>query len=84
MIGFSIVSQLQLLEQNCVNYFVLHMLIATRFNMTYDFGYVALDLDWTYPEDSGIYMCKATNKHGTDSTQAQLSCQGKKNHFHEL
>ena len=42
-----------------------------------DFGYVALDILWTYPEDSGTYMCKATNKHGTATTEAHIKCYGK-------
>lgn len=32
-----------------------------RFRTTHDFGYVALDILYAYPEDSGTYMCKATN-----------------------
>lgn len=35
-----------------------------RFRTTHDFGYVALDILYTYPEDSGTYMCKATNLAG--------------------
>lgn len=32
-----------------------------RFRKTHDFGYVALDILYAYAEDSGTYMCKATN-----------------------
>lgn len=32
-----------------------------RFRTTHDFGYVALDILHVYGEDSGTYMCKATN-----------------------
>lgn len=32
-----------------------------RFKTTYDFGFVALDILYAYPEDSGTYMCKAKN-----------------------
>ena len=35
-----------------------------RFRTTHDFGYVALDILYSYPEDSGTYMCKATNEVG--------------------
>ena len=42
----------------------------------YDFGFVALDILYTYPEDSGVYMCKATNKYGSDVNQVQLRCLG--------
>ena len=30
----------------------------------HDFGYCALDILYAYAEDSGTYMCKATNKLG--------------------
>lgn len=32
-----------------------------RYRTTHDFGYVALDILYVYGEDSGTYMCKATN-----------------------
>ena len=35
-----------------------------RFRTTHDFGYVALDVLYVYGEDTGTYMCKATNKQG--------------------
>lgn len=35
-----------------------------RFKTTYDFGFVALDVLYAYPEDSGTYMCKAKNAAG--------------------
>ncbi|ROT82074.1 Kettin [Penaeus vannamei] len=35
-----------------------------RFRTTHDFGYVALDILYSYAEDSGTYLCKATNKMG--------------------
>lgn len=35
-----------------------------RFRTTHDFGYVALDVLYVYGEDTGTYMCKATNLHG--------------------
>ncbi len=51
--------------------------VGSRFKTTYDFGYVALDILWTYPEDNGLYMVRATNKYGTDHTQAELKCKRK-------
>jgi len=42
----------------------------------YDFGFVALDILYTFPEDTGVYMCKATNKYGSDVNQVQLRCLG--------
>lgn len=35
-----------------------------RYRTTHDFGYVAMDILYAYAEDSGTYMCKATNKLG--------------------
>jgi hypothetical protein len=35
-----------------------------RFRSVHDFGYVSLDILYAYPEDSGTYMCKATNDVG--------------------
>lgn len=45
-----------------------------KFKPMYDFGYVALDILYTYPEDSGVYLCKATNNYGEDVTQAEIKC----------
>ena len=47
-----------------------------RFRPLYDFGFVALDILYTYPEDNGVYTCKATNKCGSDTTQTQPHCVG--------
>ena len=35
-----------------------------RFRTTHDFGCVALDVLYSYSEDSGTYLCRATNKMG--------------------
>jgi len=42
----------------------------------YDFGFVALDILYTFPEDTGVYLCKATNKYGSDVNQVNLRCLG--------
>lgn len=47
---------------------------GARFKTTYDFGYVALDINHAYEEDSGIYTCKATNNKGSASTSGSLKC----------
>merc|ERR1712073_190972 len=41
---------------------------------TFEFGYVALDILYTYPEDEGEYVCKAFNELGEDITKAELKC----------
>lgn len=49
----------------------------TRFTPIYDFGYVAMNFGWVYPEDSGEYLCRATNKYGSDETRAVIKSTGK-------
>ena len=48
-----------------------------RFRTTYDFGFVALDILYAYPEDSGTYSCVAKNVLGETKTQCSLQVQGK-------
>lgn len=49
-----------------------------RFKTTYDFGFVALDILYAYAEDSGTYMCKATNAVGEAVTTAAVTVSAKK------
>merc|ERR1711992_178267 len=49
----------------------------TRFTPIYDFGYVAMNFGWVYPEDSGEYICRATNQYGSDETRAIIKTSGK-------
>lgn len=48
-----------------------------RFQPIYDFGYVAMNFGWVYPEDSGEYVCRATNLYGQDETRASIKVSGK-------
>ncbi|XP_011704408.1 PREDICTED: titin [Wasmannia auropunctata] len=48
-----------------------------RFTPIYDFGYVAMNFGWVYPEDSGEYLCRATNLYGMDETKAIIKTAGK-------
>ncbi|XP_035789232.1 titin-like isoform X6 [Anopheles albimanus] len=48
-----------------------------RFTPIYDFGYVAMNFGWIYPEDSGEYLCRATNLYGMDETRAVIKTTGK-------
>ncbi|KAK0090259.1 hypothetical protein PV325_001954 [Microctonus aethiopoides] len=48
-----------------------------RFSPIYDFGYVAMNFGWVYPEDSGEYLCRATNLYGMDETKAIIKTSGK-------
>jgi titin len=47
-----------------------------RFKTTHDFGYVALDILYAYAEDSGTYMCKATNALGEAVNTCSVSVVG--------
>merc|ERR1719471_874590 len=49
----------------------------TRFTPIYDFGYVAMNFGWVYPEDSGEYVCRATNAYGVDETRGIIKTSGK-------
>jgi titin len=51
---------------------------ANRYVIKYDYGYVLMDMLWTYPEDDGIYECVATNAVGQDRTRAELKCKNKR------
>jgi hypothetical protein len=48
-----------------------------RFKTRNDFGFVALDILYAYPEDSGTYMCKATNKLGEAVNTCSVEVSGK-------
>lgn len=54
-----------------------------RFRTTHDFGYVALDILYTYPEDSGDYMCKATNELGEAVNTCSVRCSSRKSIYLE-
>lgn len=50
----------------------------------HDFGYVALNMKYVNPEDSGTYTCRAINDLGEAVTSAVLAVQCKKMHFISL
>ncbi|KAH8308599.1 hypothetical protein KR018_002966, partial [Drosophila ironensis] len=43
----------------------------------HDFGYVALNMKYVNPEDSGTYTCRAVNELGQAVTSASLIVQSK-------
>lgn len=51
---------------------------AHRFRPMFDFGYVALDILYAYPEDSGTYTVVARNQLGEAHSQTQLAVGSKK------
>jgi Immunoglobulin I-set domain. len=62
-----------------IEWFVNGIAIKTghRFRTTHDFGYVALDILYTYADDSGTYMAKATNLLGEAVNTCQITVGGK-------
>lgn len=59
-------------------FFILAVFFAeNRLQPIYDFGYVAMNFQWVYPEDSGEYVCVATNLYGRDETRATIKTTGK-------
>jgi hypothetical protein len=51
--------------------------VGHRFKTTEDFGYVALDILYAYPEDSGTYWCGAKNLHGECNVSCEVNVGGK-------
>ena len=49
---------------------------GSRIRMIDDFGFVVLDIDWTFPRDAGEYVCRATNRWGSATTRAKLVTKG--------
>ncbi|XP_060064415.1 titin-like, partial [Ylistrum balloti] len=49
-----------------------------RYKPMHDFGFVCLDILYTYPEDSGEYSCTARNSQGEATTTAVLRCRGRR------
>lgn len=61
-----------------INYdFFFSPFIGHRFRTTYDFGFVALDILYAYPEDGGTYMCRATNAAGQAVTSCSINVEGR-------
>lgn len=50
---------------------------ANRITTMHDFGYVALNMKYVNPEDSGTYTCRAVNDLGEAVTSATLFVQCK-------
>lgn len=54
---------------------------ANRVTTMHDFGYVALNMKYVNPEDSGTYTCRALNELGQAVTSASLIVQCKEKEF---
>lgn len=49
--------------------------LANRVTTMHDFGYVALNMKYVNPEDSGTYTCRAINELGQAVTSSSLIVQ---------
>nr|CDQ05422.1 BMA-KETN-1, isoform j [Brugia malayi] len=54
------------------------VLIGHRFRSMLDFGFACLDVLYALPDDTGEYICVATNPYGKATTSAKLACSGSK------
>lgn len=52
-------------------------IVGHRFKPIHDFGYVALDILSVIAEDSGEYVCRATNLAGHAEIRTRLECKSK-------
>jgi len=52
--------------------------VGSRTHTLNDFGFVVLDIDWTFKRDSGVYKCVVTNKCGSVECTARLNVISKK------
>ena len=50
---------------------------ASRYHITFDFGYVALDIGHIVPEDAGVYTAKAINALGEAVSTIKIKVTGK-------
>jgi hypothetical protein len=50
---------------------------GSRYSVSHDFGYITIDIAGVYPEDSGIYTCRAFNSKGEAISTASMRVQGK-------
>ncbi|CDW54858.1 DUF1136 and I-set and Ig 2 domain containing prot ein [Trichuris trichiura] len=50
---------------------------GSKYAFSKDFGFCTLDIGYAYPEDSGVYSCKVSNRSGEASTSGTLKCEPK-------
>ncbi|PAV62890.1 hypothetical protein WR25_23783 isoform D [Diploscapter pachys] len=55
------------------------LMFGSRIRTIHDFGYVGLEFLHVHPEDTGTYICRATNAAGTAETSFPLECKSRRN-----
>ncbi|KIH53561.1 immunoglobulin I-set domain protein, partial [Ancylostoma duodenale] len=55
------------------------LMFGSRIRTIHDFGYVGLEFLHVHPEDTGTYICRATNAAGTAETRLKLECRPRRN-----
>lgn len=51
---------------------------GSRVHQLNDFGFIAMDIDYSYTRDAGEYICRATNKWGSATTKATVTTTAKR------
>ncbi|KAK6058391.1 immunoglobulin I-set domain protein [Cooperia oncophora] len=55
------------------------LMFGSRIRTIHDFGYVGLEFLHIHPEDTGTYVCRATNNAGQAETSLKLECKPRRN-----
>ncbi len=58
--------------RNIIPKLLLNLQASNRMSTLHDFGFVAFDLKYTRPDDTGSYTCKASNSLGEAVISANL------------
>jgi hypothetical protein len=62
----------------CILFFITQLLSSSDIlDLKYRNGTATLSINEVYPEDEGLYKCKATNSLGTAETTCRLTVQSK-------
>ena len=54
------------------------VMVGSRTHTINEFGFIVLDIDWTFRRDTGVYKCVITNKCGSAESSARLNVIEKK------
>lgn len=77
MLIYKIQLNISFIDEYCLTDNVIINSLGTRIRTINDFGFVVLEISPVYPEDSGLYSCRAFNKVGEAVTTCTIKCSGK-------